>query len=284
MLDEVPANKLGYVQAYTETMDPLEPTFFLQALINCLSPSESCSMLDTDFRDNKFREFLLKKIVSDSKENFERCHENLINLLISKANQPDFKKRDSCAYVLNTLYGTSPQQIKEQIIVSFLSSNLTVIRNRAYKILLEDWNDEFADTIFNLWTCHQEYYCQELIIKKFSADYLMSIYDEISNNLPLNSLSKLVIKLAPYNNNYVFSVKEIDEITYLYICASLKLAVGEEEACRIVDNNYSDERLGLMLWSLGKLKSWKTIKYFIEVYRDRISFDHFGNISVKSQL
>ena len=112
----------------------------------------------------------------------------------------------------------------------------------------------------------------------------MSIYDEISNNLPLNSLSKLVIKLAPYNNNYVFSVKEIDEITYLYICASLKIAVGEEEACRIVDNNYSDERLGLMLWSLGKLKSWKTIKYFIEVYRDRISFDHFGNISVKSQL
>lgn len=283
MLGEVPANKLEYLRAYAEAQDPSEPAFFLQALINCLSPSETCSLLDTDFRENGFREFLLKKIAYDTKEDFERCHETLIDSLVSKINQPDFKKNDSCAYVLNTLYHTAPRQIKDQILGSFLSSRLSIVRNRAYKILVEDWNDEYSDTIYMLWNNYQEYYCQELILKKFSVGYLANIYEEISAHLPLNSLAKLVIKLASYDNQYVFLVKDIDEITYLYICASLKISVDEEEASSIVDNNFSDERLGLLMWSLGKLKCWKTIKYFIDVYRDQISFDHFGSISVKSQ-
>ena len=48
------------------------------------------------------------------------------------------------------------------------------------------------------------------------------------------------------------------------MCAKLDRPVSAEVARGIIDTYSADERLGLLVWSLGRMKLWEVLKWIAE--------------------
>jgi hypothetical protein len=123
-------------------------SFVISSLIYALTSEEACDILDLDFQqDYKIRRYILRKLLLDMSKNFSRRHKQLVSSLLSLIKQQKFSKKESCAYSIAFLYSSLPKREKGLVLKEFLNSNNSRCRDRAYKIIKENWSTKYESKI-----------------------------------------------------------------------------------------------------------------------------------------
>lgn len=255
-----------------------EDFIVINSLIQALNPKEACYLLDLNFTQNKrIREYALKKIYSDISNSYTQPHKKLISTLISRLEDKKYTQNDRYSYCLNFLYESVPKEDKKNILSSFLESNSIRNRNRFFKILLLNWNPKYLEIIEELWFNYHDRYCLEIILKYSPDTFILENYKELIEYSQPHQIKDIFLKLGKIDFKLVAKLKDIDEITYCYVLLKLGKKISNKEAKVFLENNYMDERLGLLLWVFGQMNLWdRIIEYnskYLKERKEQYSFD-----------
>lgn len=241
----------------------------ISSLTYSLLQREACDFLDISFeQDSRVRRYVLKKLSYDISRTYSLEHRQLIARLINKLNEKGFGKKESCSSAINFLYDFIPTREKDRILEIFLTSKSSRNRNRAFMRINSRWNKKYQTIIEQVWQTHRDKYCLGIILNHFPISFLFNNYKELLQFTEPWQTSKLFLKLGEINLEIVNELKEIDNISYSYVLAKLDKKLSESEAREFIKNNYTDERIGLLLWSFGQMGLWDIIieydKYYVK--------------------
>lgn len=258
--------KVNFVRDYIKLSSASDQYYLYRSFINCLSSKEVCSAFDKSFNQGTYnRRALLQKIELDMSISFESFHHQLVEELVKNLDSLPHSKRQSCANFISRVFEFLPNELKENVMVTFLSHRVKSIRERAYKQLMKEWNPDFERTILEQWELYKDDICIELIIEHFPVETVLSIFDELSEMCSEKGYRKLFLKVAAYDSTKLDLIRKYDEITYLYTLAKIGSSVSEKEATEIYEKNKSDERYGLLVWCFGQMKLWDVLS---QIYKD----------------
>ncbi len=235
----------------------------LNTLIHSLSSFETCLLFDMSFnQDYHIRHYVLSKISNDITKNFTADHRKLILSLLEKLDEKGLSKKDTCSFSLDQLYDSLPTRYKNLILQKFLNSRSVRTHDRAFKRLNIKWNKKYQNLIEHVWNSYKDTNCLRIIINHFSANFLEKNYKDLLKITKPVQASKLLLKLGAINFEFVKELKDIDQISYSYVLAKLGKRLSDAQASEFLKNNYRDERIGLLLWSFGKMGLWDKIVEF----------------------
>src|SRR6185437_9158825 len=73
--------------------------------------------------------------------------------------------------------------------------------------------------------------------------------------------SRLYLRISAVDPSLLSELKSIDEISYCYVMAKIGQTVSLGEAKRIVQRVAGSEHFGLLVWSFGRMRLWRALKY-----------------------
>jgi len=234
----------------------------INAYCFCLDSADAVRLLKRSILEGfDTRNVALRKVCKDMELDFLKHHESLIDFLIAEFNSVDPKKRQGLSYCLHVLSDSSPDHIRHRVQGFFINTKYVGVRRRAYKSLMKE--DKIpTELIINTWKNFGDYECAWLIINKFPIKYLVEHRAELSEAIEEPwRLSKLYLKIGEVYPNLLIELKRHDGISYSYVMAKLGKTIPMKEAIEIIENNLSDDRLGLLIWSFGQLKNWQLLEY-----------------------
>lgn len=264
-------NRIEYINQKLKSEHLLENDYaVISALIHALTPEDACSFLDLTFeQDSKVRRYILNKISKDISKAYISQHKILINKLLNKFKEKKFVRRESCAASLYFLYDSLPVKTKKKIIEVFLDSKSSRNRDRAFKILNTNWDKKYFEKVEQVWYLFHDSYCIGLILNHFPINFLLENYKGILQYTQPFQTSKLFIKLGMFNTKFLDELLEIDEISYCYVLTKFDKKLSDIDANKILQNNFKDERIGLLLWSFGQMGLWETLVKYDKEYKEK---------------
>jgi hypothetical protein len=266
-------NRIDYIKQKLDVVDKSKIDYaIISSLIYALTPIEACEYLDLTFKqDNRIRRYILKKIASDISKSYIENHKQLIKRLLTNLEEKQFRRKESCAFSLNFLFDSLPTKVKQKIIQTFLISEYPRNRDRAFKRLNLNWDKKYLELIEAVWFLFHDTYCLKIILNHFPTTFLVQNYKDILEyTLPFQA-SKLFIKLGKVDIALLDKLMSIDEISYCYVLTKFNKAISSSEAKRILEKHSQDERVGLLLYSLGQMGLFETImEYDNRVYRENV--------------
>lgn len=262
-------NRIDYINQRLAASHFSESDYvIISSLIYSLTPDEACSYFDLTFeQDYRVRRYILKKISSDISKSYTSKHKKLISTLLRKLDEKKFGRKESCAFSLDFFIASLPTKTKQKIIETFLGSKASRNRDRAFKRLNANWDKKYSELIEQVWYSFHDSYCLGIILNHFPTKFLLDNYKDILEHTQPFQTSKLFIKLGAINPKLLEELKEIDEISYCYVLTKFDKTISDNEAKRILKNNYKDERIGLLLWSFGQMGLWDLIVEYDNEYR-----------------
>ena len=264
-------NRIEYINQRRASNNFCESDYtIISSLIYSLTPNEACSFLNLTFeQDYRVRRYILRKISNDISKSYTTTHKKLIAILIKKLDEKKFSRKESCAFSLNFLIDSLPTKSRRKIIDAFLTSKSSRNRDRALKRLNADWDKKYFELVEQVWHSFHDNYCLEIILNHFSTKFLLENHKEILQYAQPYQTSKLFLKIGESNPELLDKLKEIDAISFCYVLAKFNKVVSDKTAKTILNNNYKDERIGLLLWSFGQMGLWDTIVEYDNKYRER---------------
>ena len=245
---------------------------FLSALINTLSPKQACMMFALSFKQSPdIRKVVVKKIARDIENKQMSTHKVLISNLLKKISMPSFPKRDSCAFVITCLYPHLAKEEQKSILSLFLSSKYTLVRERALKILLKNWNVEYTDIVWKIWNKTPSDTCAKVILDHFPLEFLIKNYKSILPELSDWQQRKLFGKLIQVDKNLVSQFKKKDPITYAYFLTKQGKKLSSAQAWKIAQSHYRSPNIGLLLWCFGQMGLWNVLVKFQKTYLEKVA-------------
>lgn len=240
-------------------IDAFSPLF--SAFLACISPNEVCQLLDLGFDQDFFvREKIVKRILEDMSVAFLECHHELMNTLLALLSTLPRKKTASCAYCVDHLFPQCSIEIKDRIIESLISSRYKDLRNRAYKLLRQVWDERWIPVVSLAWNTHKESTCAVLIVERMPPLFLQNNFHDLFSQLPsFGLMGRFYGRLPHVQAEHLTRLREEDGITYAYVLVKLGLHLTEVEALEIYKENRSEERVGLLIWAIGKMKLWDVL-------------------------
>lgn len=236
----------------------------LYSLILALKPKDACRFFEFNFsQPYKIRNYTLQKIASDISIKYFDFHKEFVRKLLELLENSEFRKKDSCAFAVDSLYNNLSDNEQDFILRIFLSSKYINLRRRAYKRLRYNWRPEFEEIITKNLTKYRDLECLNIIIENYSREFLLEEYSELIKYLDQYLLSKFYIKLSPLSMFQLKDLKRINKISYLYVIVKLKLKISQKESLEILIENKKHEKIGLILWCIGKLGHWNNLVRFI---------------------
>src|SRR5690554_5430167 len=142
---------------------------------------------------------------------------------------------------------------------TFLGSQSSRNRDRSYKRLYINWDKKYSEVIEQVWHSFHDANCLRIILNHFPVKFLLDNYKDILEHTQPFQASKLFIKIGTINHNLIEELKDIDEVSYCYVLTKFDKIISNNEARRILLNNYKDDRIGLLLWSFGQMGLWDLI-------------------------
>ena len=260
--------KIEYINKFLEDK-PLMPPYstFASCLINTLSPNEACRMFDLSFKqDPLIRKAVLKKIAHDIETNPITAHKKLVSELLKKVSVPSFPRRDSCGFAITYLYPYLSKEEKEWILSLFLTSKYSLVRERALKILRQNWDPKYTETIWNLWNKTASETCAKIIIEFFPLKFLKTNYRFMLPELHPWLQRKLFMKIMGKNGAIIAQLKKDDPITYAYLLTKQGKKLSSSQAWKLAQEHYDSPNISLLLWCFGQMRLWDVLIKFEKSY------------------
>lgn len=253
-------NRVEFLQKYTRQYGSLYRAFVL-----CLTPEETCQVLDLAQERTKF-DFVVRKIYEDTLEGFQECHRLLVSSLLETLKRSKQRKGARCASVLAALYPKTPKEIQKTIIEALLTSDYWVVRSRAYCALSENWRNDFLPLIVTTWNNFHDKETAEFIIEQSPPKFLAEHIDELAKDVSYSKhFSELFIRASEYDSGVLEKLKESNGITYAYVLHRKGEKLDNTSASDIYHRIKDETKIGFLLWCFGRMKLWENI---MEVYED----------------
>jgi hypothetical protein len=265
-------NKVDYLRQLTESTRLFyDDAEVLYPLILALSPEEAVAFFDLSFEQHyQVRQWLAKKICIDIQLSMLNVHLELIRDLAAMVNLKGFPKRETCGYALMTLIAYAEFNLQQHVIGILLSSNYRVVRERAYKRLFDHWDNWYCKQIEANWAEFGDKKCMRLIVKHFPKYYLADNFTTLKESLSSFDLTSIFVKHPVEFRDQWSVLKEIDEVSYVYILTKAGEVLTIEEANAFLATNYLNDRVGLLLWCFGRMGLWDALVNFNDHYREKI--------------
>lgn len=124
------------------------------------------------------------------------------------------------------------------------------------------------------WIAFQDAECAWLLVKLLSPQDLVIMKERILPRLSEGwQISRLYLRMSEVDPSAVEELNKIDGIAYSYVLAKLGRSVSIEQAKALIARYETDERLGLLVWSIGQMQLWDALVWFrgrlVEVQQKR---------------
>lgn len=228
----------------------------------CLTPSQACTLLQqcvvsrADLRDS-----VLRKVCSDIDTTYLDCHKHLLKNWLKQFLKVDSRGRQSLGYCLSTIADHVP--LSERCIIQkfFLASKYIGVRKRGYKSVSNDKGIP-QKLLLNTWERFSDPECAWLIVKMFPEEFLIENRHSLVSALSEGwQFAKLYLRIGEIKPDLIKELKFLDQISYCYVLAKLGKSLTMKEAIAIIDSNSQDDRFGLLVWSLSRLRMWRALEY-----------------------
>ena len=236
------------------------------AFLSCLSPDETCQVIDLEFNQDFFiRQKIIKKIQEDMFAAFLASHKELVTTLSSLLPTLPRKKAIVCASYLGHLFEGCDLETREPIVRCLIESRYKDLRNRAYGILRRYWDDRWIQAVKAAWNTYHEPSCAVLAIERMPSSFLADQFEELFAVLPsFGLMGRFFSRLAQIKPEHLNRLREEDGITYAYVHVKVGLSLDNAEALRLYEENKNDGRIGLLIWSIGKMRLWDALMHIQE--------------------
>ncbi|WP_036993987.1 hypothetical protein [Metapseudomonas furukawaii] len=239
---------------------PTDDFGLLNACVQCLQPGEAASLLSQEAESaSRLRNGLLKKVAQDVRASPSLDHYELAERLIARLGKADARGRQGIGYCLSTLLPDLPAEIQRRAQLAFLRSRFVGLRRRGYKAVAADLAPQM-DFLREAWATFQDAECAWLLVKLLSPQDLVVMKEEV---LPLLSegwqISRLYLRIAEVDPFAIEELNAVDGIAYSYVLAKLGRSLSIEQAQALITRYETDERLGLLVWSIGQMQLWDAL-------------------------
>lgn len=235
----------------------------LNACVQCLQPGEATSLLSQEAeKASRLRNGLLRKVAQDVRASPSLEHSELAERLIVRLGQADARGRQGVGYCLSTLLPDLPTEVQRRAQLAFLRSRFVGLRRRGYKAIAADPAPQM-DFLMEAWAAFQDAECAWLLVKLLSPQDLAVMKEEVLPRLSEGwQISRLYLRMSEVDPSAVEELNRIDGIAYSYVLAKLGRSVSIEQAKSLIARYETDERLGLLVWSIGQMQLWDALVWF----------------------
>lgn len=255
--------KINFILALIKKDFLWERSSLINALISSLSPEEACTLLKLSLSLASIRQYVVAKVLRDVNREFLEVHRALVQDLMNTFDSLTYKEKISCSCILSTLYPALPRDLKLEVAQFLLSSRYVFARRKACKLIQQNWMSEYADLVIEAWDKYKDPEIADVIVEKLPIQLVKENFDALTNvllKLGPNHLARLYIRLGKFDPEVVDLLRNIDEITYAYVCSKINKQISYSEAIDIFEKNRHSDRVGLLLWAYGQLGLWKVLE------------------------
>lgn len=107
------------------------------------------------------------------------------------------------------------------------------------------------------------------MIKYFKPEYLYEKRNEIINILDADwAVGRLYLRAAEHRSECIDELRNMDGITFAYAKAKLNERLPYDDVISLVEEFRYDDRFGLLIWAIGKMKHWDILAYISDHYEN----------------
>jgi hypothetical protein len=256
-------DRVSFVQEFATLPKRPASEELVHAFVRCLTPEEAAELLlRSTYTHSAVRSAAIKKVGSDIASSQLSNPISVVSDLMERIRTGESKKRNSVAYSLLNVARACPQTLKVQV-QEFLSDSCYVgLRRRGYKLFMAE-SPESCQLLEVAWRKYNDIEATLLIIKAFPPDFLVTERIALLQNLTEGwQLSRLYLRITEVNPELLQELLALDPISFMYIAAKRGVVPPIDTVNQVLETSFSDQRLGLLLWSIGELRMWDVLSNF----------------------
>lgn len=132
-----------------------------------------------------------------------------------------------------------------------------LFRRKAYKLILDNYKNEYKNILTSVWISHQEVECCHAMIQHLDAELLLNFRDTLLTVCTKGWLiSKLYIKLGKEHPDILHELCRYNSETYCYCLWKLNLKLQPISASCLLEQCHDKK---FLIWCLGRLAEWELI-------------------------
>lgn len=228
----------------------------LSALVWTLHPEEVCGALDfTRPLPWRLRHRLVHRVVRDITDaGIKDYHIELVERCLGIYYQLPSRYRQGCGYCLEKFWHVVPELLRFEIMRFFLGNRHRDMRLRGYKLLRKNWLINYEGLVESAWTEFQDPEAASIIARNWPVSSAIERLHELMPFLDPWDVAYLFLRAEDVMPGSSERLREIDEISYIYVRAKVGKPLRSREAWDVFRRNRHDERVGLLIWSFGQMQ------------------------------
>ncbi|MDB5475742.1 MAG: hypothetical protein JWP49_1253 [Phenylobacterium sp.] len=133
------------------------------------------------------------------------------------------------------------------------------LRNRAYKALTDKWDDAFTSDLWRNVEQHGDRHAAALLAQHETEERVWRDFDLLKATGGAWVARLILSRVLEAGMQVNLDAVEDDPITRTYLAAKFHLPIDLRRVEQSMDHLLEDDRAGLLIWSLGKLKAWDLV-------------------------
>jgi hypothetical protein len=260
------SSRQEYVVAFWKNSCSPVPTTSLRSaiaggLLSCLSFDELLELLVSDSAtDGRLRQKVLARAADAFDQLPATARRKAARRVLQLTMVTPYARRLTLEYLLELLYTRIPSPSRRVILRMFLESRMYRRRKRAYRMMRQDRRIRWKPMLAKAWRAWRDRDAAHLIVDQFESAFLLKHLEKLASDLDGGAgIPKLFLRVASEGPSVLAQLRKCDGITYGYVCARLSKAISVLEAKSLLKKYKDDARLGILVWSLGKLGHWNLL-------------------------
>ena len=262
-------DRIKYIEAYCDKKR-IGDNSIIYALIRCLDETDVVRLLQKSFTKNLLlRHASLKIVIEHCSESWKTLYNDLIEYIIKVFPNLPPNCKSTPIYCLGELAVYAPQTSRATVLEFLLSSRYAAERRKGLNIIKAHEISTFRDAIDKCAFGHREPKAALIIIQHFTPEYIHEKRADIMDILDAGwAVGRLYLRAAEHNPQCIEELRSVDGVTFAYVKAKLNEILPEDELMALVKEYRFDDRFGLLVWSIGKMKYWKVLEYIVEHHNE----------------
>jgi hypothetical protein len=246
------------VSSFCESDCHWEKTVMVRAMIECLSLADLCHMLRSEFLyDSYVRDAALRSLASNEQITLNKEYRELLEFFIHQICVLKRKESQAAGLCLLRLAQGCEASLLELAVQSLLDNKYIGNRRRGYKLARNSSAPAaFVPTVKKNWDQVQDLEAARFLIEFADPSFIVEHRHEFTNvcqDMPW-LIAKIYIAAAKVDPSKLQEIREIDPITFMYVATKIGHKVSDEEAMKIFETSVNSDRLGLLIWCLGRMR------------------------------
>lgn len=236
----------------------------LRAVAKCLSVEEALAILIKEAsRASELRDAVLHRIAQDSVLTASSQLTELVAALVAQLQDADARGRQGLSFCLSTLFPILAPGAQHTTLGALLTARSIVLRRRAYR-LWERQEVLGTSDLLAVWGRTRDPECAWLLVKLLPAAELVELREDLLSLLSESwQVSRLYLRIAEVRDDLLSELGARDGISYCYVLAKLGRSLSDSQARKVISRHELDDRLGLLVWALGKMKLEPTLRWLV---------------------